>query len=61
MYKRLKHVYTRTENVQILRRGFIHMLVVNGARCSCVILASSELQLGKQVLFSGGSKMEPKP
>lgn len=61
MYKRLKHVYTRTENVQILRKGFIHMPVVNDACCSCVILASSELQLGKQAFFSGGLKMEPKP
>lgn len=61
MYKRLKRVYTRTENVQMLRKGFIHMLVVNDACCSCEILASDELQLGKQVPFSGGFKMEPKP
>lgn len=51
----------RTENVQILRKGFIHMPVVNDAHCSCAILALSELQLRKQVLFNGGFKMEPKP
>lgn len=60
MYERLKHVYTRTENVQILGKGFVHMLVVNDARCSCEILASSELQLGKQILSVEDSEWNQK-
>lgn len=51
----------RVENGQFLSKGFVHMLLVTNAHCSCAVLASSELHLGKQVLCRAGFKVEPKP
>lgn len=53
MYKRLKRVYMRAENAQILSKGFIHMLIVH-------VQSWPHLNC-KRVLCRGGFKVEPKP
>lgn len=51
----------RAENAQSLSEGFMHVLLLTAAHYWCALLASSELHLGKQVLCTGGLKVEPKP